>query len=139
MFSILITDLPCDAWEQGRRFVAVFGSGSCLEGGAIGALGNGGIGLVSDHLDLVQGAVVFFAAMVGALRDGASDGMVGSGAGAAPAGILVIVHFVTDPFFFFFADLFLCLRTVIVAYRATVYSLRAEKFVCGNIAILTKM
>ena len=65
-----------------------------LEGCAVGALGPGGVRFVGYHLDLGKGAVVLRAAMVGALGNGASDGLVGGVAGAvSAAGILVIVHF----------------------------------------------
>ena len=65
-----------------------------LEGCAVGALGHGGVRLVGYHLDLGKGAVVLTPAMVGALGNGAADGLVGGIAGVAgAAGILVIVHF----------------------------------------------
>ena len=64
-----------------------------LEGSAVGALGHGGVTFVSYHLDLGKRAVVILSAMVGALGNGASDGLVGGVAGVSAAGILVIVHF----------------------------------------------
>ena len=46
------------------------------------------------YLDLGKRAVVLTPAMVGALGNGAADGLVGGVAGAvSAAGILVIVHF----------------------------------------------
>ena len=72
-----------------KCYLAAFG----LEGSAVGALGHGGVRLVGHYLDLGKRAVVILSAMVRALGDGASDGMVGGIAGISAAGILVIVHF----------------------------------------------
>ena len=47
------------------------------EGHAVSALVHGGIHLVGAYHDLVQGAVVLVAAMVGALLDSAFDALVG--------------------------------------------------------------
>ena len=47
------------------------------EGHAVGALVLGGIALVGAHHDLVQGAVVFLLAVMGALVDSALNGLVG--------------------------------------------------------------
>ena len=71
----------------------VFNLALGLEGCAVGALRHGGVRLVSYHLDLGKRAVVLLTAMVGALGNGAADGLVGGVAGACSAGILVIVHF----------------------------------------------
>ena len=64
-----------------------------LEGCAVGALGHGGVTFVGHYLDLGKRAVVILPAMVGALGNGAADGLVGGVAGICSAGILVIVHF----------------------------------------------
>ena len=48
---------------------------------------------MGHYLDLGKRAVVILSAMVGALGNGASNGMVGGIAGISAAGILVIVHF----------------------------------------------
>lgn len=69
-----------------------------LEGGAVGALRHGGVRLVSYNLNLGKRAVVLLAAMVGALGNGAADGLVGGVAGVSAAGILVLVHFFCIPF-----------------------------------------
>ena len=45
------------------------------------------------HLNLGKRAVVLLTAVVGALGNGAADGLVGGVAGVSAAGILVIVHF----------------------------------------------
>ena len=47
------------------------------EGHAVGALFHGGIAFVGTHQNLVQGAVVFALAVVGALADGALHTFVG--------------------------------------------------------------
>lgn len=47
------------------------------EGHAVGALVNSGIHLVGAHQDLVQGAVIFVAAMMGTLCDGTLNTLVG--------------------------------------------------------------
>ena len=47
------------------------------EGHAVGALFHGGIAFVGAHQNLVQGAVVFALAVVGALADGALHTFVG--------------------------------------------------------------
>ena len=47
------------------------------EGHAVGALIHGGVALVGAHPDLVQGAVVGLAAVVGAGDHSAFDGLVG--------------------------------------------------------------
>ena len=47
---------------------------------------------MSNNLDLGKRAVVLLTAVVCALGNGAADGMVGSRAGIASAGVLVIVH-----------------------------------------------
>ena len=48
---------------------------------------------MSYYLDLGKRAVVLLAAMVGALGNGAADGLVGGVAVAASAAVLVLVHF----------------------------------------------
>lgn len=55
------------------------------EGGAVGALAHGGVGLVGGNLDLVESAVVIASGMVLALADSAFDVLVVSA-------VLVIVH-----------------------------------------------
>ena len=47
------------------------------EGLAVGALIRGGIHFMGTHQDLIQGAEVFVAAMVGTLLDGTLDTLVG--------------------------------------------------------------
>ena len=47
-----------------------------LEGGALGGGALGSVGFAAAHLDLVQGAVVLAAAVVGAVGDGALDAVV---------------------------------------------------------------
>ena len=63
-----------------------------LEGCAVGALRHGGVALMSNDLDLGKCAIVLSTTVVSALGNGAADGLVGSGAGFASTGILVIVH-----------------------------------------------
>lgn len=65
----------------------------CDEGGTVGALRYGGIGFVCYDLDFVERAIVLASAMVGTLRYGTSDRMIGSVASSALASVFVFVHF----------------------------------------------
>ena len=47
-----------------------------LEGGALGGGALGGVGLAAADLDLIQGAVVLAAAVMGTVGDGALDAVV---------------------------------------------------------------
>lgn len=57
------------------------------EGFAVGALVLGGVVLVGAHQDLVQGAVVLLAAVVGALLHGAGNAVVGRAGMAGIVGV----------------------------------------------------
>lgn len=92
-------------------------SALCLEGGTVCALRHSGIGFVGNYLDLGKSAIVILSAMVRTLSNGATDGLVGSVAGAfASAGVGVFVHY---PEFLsklscFFASLTACIYLVCV-------------------------
>ena len=59
-----------------RRLPPYFGFSLLAEGLAVGALIHGRVCLMGANQDLVQGAVVLVAAMMGALSDGTFDTLV---------------------------------------------------------------
>ena len=62
--------------ENAATSAAAFDSLLLAEGLTVGALIHGGIHLVGAHQNLVQGAIVLVAAMMGTLSDGTLDTLV---------------------------------------------------------------